>query len=299
MKPSLDKFSDNVQALLDIYGRKNTEFSGCRGQIDQTWGMLSQFADQQKDAPRLRARPPTPSPLALSWPAIVIAILAGFGLILIFRRPIGQITAAMRRLAEGVLDTAIQGDKRSDEIVGDMARALSIFKANALEKLRVENLSEEQRLAAEAERLRNDAEKAGQSGTDRLCRSSAGSIPAPALRWRSETCAISTPFSGGLDQLRQDFNGSLERLNETLAQIRQDAHSIQAQWQCHARICRRTVAPHGIAGRLARTDRRCRGPITVTVRQTAGRQGRPTQSSAIHARMPRFRPRSLPMRSIP
>jgi methyl-accepting chemotaxis protein len=271
IKPALDSFSDNAQALLDIYNRKNSEFSDAANQIDQTWGLLSQFADQQKDAAKQESASANSISIGVVIAGIGIAIVAGFGLILIFRRPISQITAAMRRLAEGVLDTAIHGDKRSDEI-GDMARALGIFKANALEKLRVENLSEEQRLAAEAERLRNDAEKqANQEQIDFAVRQLAQS-----LRQLSDgdlTCAISTPFSGGLDQLRQDFNGSLERLNETLAQIRQDAYNIQANGNAMRasadELSRRTETQ---AASLEQTAAAV-DEITVTVRQTASRAG--------------------------
>ncbi len=271
IKPVLDKFSDSAAALLDIFNRKNTEFSAAATQIDQTWSLLSQFADQQKDQAKAESMSANSISISVVVAGIIIAILAGIGLILIFRRPIGQITSAMRRLAEGVLDTSIQGDNRRDEI-GDMARALGIFKANALEKLRVENVSEEQRLAAEAERRRNDAEKqASQEQIDFAVRQLAQS-----LRQLSDgdlTCAISTPFSGGLDQLRQDFNGSLERLNETLAQIRQDARNIQANGNAMRasadELSRRTETQ---AASLEQTAAAV-DEITVTVRQTASRAG--------------------------
>lgn len=271
LKPTLDGFSDNAQALLENYNLKNTEFSAAAAQIDHTWTLLSQFADQQKDAAKSESTSASSISIGVVVAGIVIAILAGIGLILIFRRPIGQITAAMRRLAEGVLDTAIHGDTRRDEI-GDMARALGIFKANALEKLRVESLSEEQRIAAEAERLRNDAEKqASQEQIDFAVRQLAQS-----LRQLSEgdlTCAIATPFSGGLDQLRQDFNDSIERLNETLAQIRHDAYGIQANGNAMRasadELSRRTETQ---AASLEQTAAAV-DEITVTVRQTASRAG--------------------------
>lgn len=271
LKPTLDGFSDNAQALLENYNLKNTEFSAAAAQIDHTWTLLSQFADQQKDAAKSESTSASSISIGVVVAGIVIAILAGIGLILIFRRPIGQITAAMRRLAEGVLDTAIHGDTRRDEI-GDMARALGIFKANALEKLRVESLSEEQRMAAEAERLRNDAEKqASQEQIDFAVRQLAQS-----LRQLSEgdlTCAIATPFSGGLDQLRQDFNDSIERLNETLAQIRHDAYGIQANGNAMRasadELSRRTETQ---AASLEQTAAAV-DEITVTVRQTASRAG--------------------------
>ena len=68
---------------------------------------------------------------------ILIAMAAGAALVMTLKGPIGQITSAMRRLAEGKLDTSISGEKRRDEI-GDMARALSVFKGNAIAKVEME-----------------------------------------------------------------------------------------------------------------------------------------------------------------
>ncbi len=89
---------------------------------------------------------------------ILLSILGGIALVLTLQRPISHITAAMRRIAEGALDTSISGEQRHDEI-GDMARALGIFKENAISKIRIEEQSDEERAAAEHERQRNDAEK--------------------------------------------------------------------------------------------------------------------------------------------
>src|SRR5690606_32980243 len=91
---------------------------------------------------------------------IAISVLAGIGLTLTFKGPISQITGAMRRLAEGKLETAIVGDNRIDEI-GDMARALGVFKNDALAKVEIEERSKAERVKAEEERLRNDADKRG------------------------------------------------------------------------------------------------------------------------------------------
>ena len=269
MKPMLDTMSNNAQSLLNIYDRKNKEFAAAAAQIDQTWGLLSEFANQQKDAAKAQSASANGISVAVVVAGIIIAVLAGIGLIVIFRRPIGQITDAMQRLAQGLLDTDIRGDRRADEI-GDMARALGVFKANALEKLKIEAMSEDQRQAAEAERLRNDAER--QASQEQI--NFAVSELALSLRKLADgdlRCAITVPFAGGLDQLRNDFNSSIERLNETLVMIRQDASAIQANG----------AAMRGSADELARrTETQAASleetaaaveEITVTVQQTAGR----------------------------
>lgn len=271
MKPALDKLTADAQSLLDLHDRKNKEFAAAAAQIDQTWGLLSTFAEQQKDIARTESTSASTISVGVVAAGIVIAILAGIGLILIFRRPISAITSAMRRLAEGTLDVAIQGDTRRDEI-GDMARALGVFKDNAIEKLRVESRSEEQRRAAEQERVRNDAEKqAGQEQIDFAVQQLAQALE--NLSGGDLACTIDTPFAGGLDRLRRDFNASVARLNETLAQIQEDAFSIQANGNAMRNsadeLARRTEAQ---AASLEQTAAAV-DEITVTVRQTAGRAG--------------------------
>ena len=60
------------------------------------------------------------------------------GLIVVFgvTRPLGGMTGAMGRLAQGDLEVAVTGTERGDE-VGQLARALQVFKDNALEARRL------------------------------------------------------------------------------------------------------------------------------------------------------------------
>ncbi len=65
-------------------------------------------------------------------------------------RPIQDMTESMQQLAEGDLDVDIGYQKKADE-VGDMARALNIFKANAQDRKRLETeaAAREQHMAEE------------------------------------------------------------------------------------------------------------------------------------------------------
>jgi methyl-accepting chemotaxis protein len=82
--------------------------------------------------------------LALNGVMMLVALaltIAGF--VIVHRRvssPIRRLTGAMRRLAEHDLATELQGTDRTDEI-GDMSRAVAIFKQNMLE---ADRLSAEQ-----------------------------------------------------------------------------------------------------------------------------------------------------------
>ncbi|NKK04253.1 methyl-accepting chemotaxis protein, partial [Rhizobium leguminosarum bv. viciae] len=133
--------------------------------------------------------------------------------------------AIMRRIAEGALDTNIAGEQRFDEI-GDMARALGIFKENAISKIRIEEQSEEERIAADHERQRNDAEK---REMDRQIEFAVSELAAGLARMSQGdiSTTIDAPFIGQLEQLRGDFNGSMRRLQATMTQIRNNVQMIQ------------------------------------------------------------------------
>ncbi|MCG5241679.1 methyl-accepting chemotaxis protein [Azospirillum doebereinerae] len=85
--------------------------------------------------------------------AAALGIATSFGVaILMVRRtvsaPIQRLTNGMRDLAGGALDIAVTDQDRRDE-VGGMAKALQVFKDNALERVRLEAAQAEERLAKE------------------------------------------------------------------------------------------------------------------------------------------------------
>jgi len=88
---------------------------------------------------------------------LLLAWLIGIGV----ARPIGGLTAAMRRLAAGELDTEVPHDGRRDEI-GEMARAVVVFRENGREVRRLQDEQEELKRRADAER-RADMERIAHS----------------------------------------------------------------------------------------------------------------------------------------
>jgi methyl-accepting chemotaxis protein len=281
LPPAIQQMEADSAALVDLDAQRDAVYGAAEKQVNVIWGHLTSFAETQKNsASQDRVRANTISVTATAV-GIVIAILAGIGLVLTFKKPIGQITQAMRRLAEGRLETSIQGNARVDEI-GDMARALGVFKENALAKVRMENESAEARAAIDAERARNDAERriseeqisfavnALAAGLDRLAH---GDL----------TRSIDTPFSGSLDRLRADFNASLTTLRDTLSQIQDNALTIQANGS----------AMQGAAGDLSqRTEAQAASleetaaavdEITATVRNSADR-AREANTIVVNAR---------------
>ncbi|MCW2247647.1 methyl-accepting chemotaxis protein [Azospirillum fermentarium] len=94
--------------------------------------------------------------LGILWSVagVVLVLLVG-GIIGIARgviRPVVGMTAVMTRLADGDLSIIVPSTGRADE-VGDMAQAVQVFHANAIETERLRAEQENQRRQAEQERL--------------------------------------------------------------------------------------------------------------------------------------------------
>ncbi|OWZ91784.1 methyl-accepting chemotaxis protein [Sinorhizobium sp. LM21] len=271
LMPILTAMKKDAAALVEITVKRTADFDAAGQSINQIWTDLTEFAEQQKVAAGTERNEANQISVAATVAGVVIALLAGIALTLTLKKPIGQITAAMRRLADGRLDTTIDGDGRRDEI-GDMARALGVFKENALSKVRIEAESEEQRSRAEIERSRNDQEK---RELDRQIDLAVSELAAGLGRLAQGDLSrqIDVPFHGRLEQLRQDFNGSLIRLQDTLAQIRANAQAIQESGSSmhHAAdsLSKRTEAQAAsLEETAAAVDQ-----ITVTVRSSAERAG--------------------------
>ncbi|OQP86487.1 hypothetical protein BTR14_10760 [Rhizobium rhizosphaerae] len=216
-KDALAALSAQALAIVDLVTKRQTEFTVAGGKIDQLWGMLSQFAESQKQSAGAERVQANSISVGAMVAGMLIAMLAGAILVMTLKGPIAQITATMRRLADGALDTDVTGEARSDEI-GDMARALSVFKQSAIVKLSMEEEAERSRRQSEAERQRNEAERqeaARQSAfvvetlAGALSRLSRGDI----------SFSIDTPFAPHLDRLRHDFNASVAGLRETLTEV--------------------------------------------------------------------------------
>ncbi|MGJ7040847.1 methyl-accepting chemotaxis protein [Shinella sp. BE166] len=269
LAPVLERMDADSATLVTISTQRAADFDAAGQSIDTIWNLLSQFAEEQKTSAGSEREKANQVSVLATVAGVAIAVLAGIALVLTLKGPIGQITGAMRRLADGFLDTGISGEGRRDEI-GDMARALGVFKQNALSKIRIEAESEEQRSAAEAERARNDAEK---QAFDRQIDFAVNALAAGLGRLAQGDLSrqIDTPFSGRLEQLRQDFNISLVRLQDTLGQIRNNALSIQRSGadmlSSGDALAKRTEAQASSLEETAAAVEQ----ITVTVRSSAER----------------------------
>ncbi|MBY2914658.1 methyl-accepting chemotaxis protein [Rhizobium leguminosarum] len=162
---------------------------------------------------------------------IGIAVLAAVGFSVVVAQkgiagPMTQLRLRMSRLAEGDTTSDVSGLDRGDE-VGQMAKAVSVFRDNAIERARIEARAETDRDVSDSERRDREAQKAREASEldravtalgDGLRRLAAGDLASH----------IAEPFVAHLDALREDFNNSVEKLNETLHTVGANARAIGA-----------------------------------------------------------------------
>ncbi len=144
--------------LAEATSERVREYLDAREQLDQVWAQLTKILRVQKQSAGSERQQANSISVTTTAIGIILSITGGIALVLTLQGPISQIAAAMRRIADGALETAILGAERHDE-VGDIARALTVFKDNAIAKIRIEQLSADERGANELERRRNEAQK--------------------------------------------------------------------------------------------------------------------------------------------
>ncbi|MGR9195382.1 methyl-accepting chemotaxis protein [Rhizobium leguminosarum] len=162
---------------------------------------------------------------------IGIAVLAAVGFSVLVAQigiagPMAQLRQRMTRLAEGDTTGDVSGLDRGDE-VGQMAKAVLVFRDNAIERAQIEARAEADRNVSDSERREREALKVREASEleravtalgDGLRRLAAGDLASH----------IDEPFVAHLDALRADFNNSVEKLNETLHTVGANARAIGA-----------------------------------------------------------------------
>jgi methyl-accepting chemotaxis protein len=207
--------------------------------------------------------------LAIGAGVMIVVGMLAYAAIRASIRPLGILTGSVETISSGNLDVSVPYLDRKNEF-GGIARALAVFRENALSKLQMEIESENRRLETDEERSRRDLEK---REMDREIDFAVNAIAAGLGRLSQGdlTQQIETPFTGRLEQLRTDFNGSVTRLQETLCHIRDNAQAIQRNGgrmlSSADALSKRTEAQ---AASLEETAAAVE-EITVTVKSSSGR----------------------------
>ena len=160
---------------------------------------------------------------------VIVSLISLVGF-LVFARSIAAVikktTNTMARLAAGDLNVEVQGQARPDEI-GAMARAVQVFKQNAIERVRLEQEAEANRGMSEREQIEREKEKAKdaadvQFAVDNLA-AGLSKLADGDVSYR-----IDQPFVTRLDGVRSDFNNSADKLQSALNRVSQNARGIDS-----------------------------------------------------------------------
>jgi methyl-accepting chemotaxis protein len=141
------------------------------------------------------------------------------------RRPLETIISTMRQVAEGRLDADIPYVSRRDE-VGEMARAVQVFKHNAVERGRLEAEAIASRSQTEAARKRAAAERteAAEEQAEVVRRLGDG---LKDLAGGDLTVRLGEGFSPSYAQIRDDFNEAIDQLKTTILLVVESAGAIK------------------------------------------------------------------------
>lgn len=243
LRPDLDRIASAVSAFRDQYRRvvEATEERNVRlyRQMDRIGpevlrtleGLVEQVTEQQNTLgpAAQRANADMVALIAgLSGLAFLLATTVGMLLGRMLSRPIVEITSVMRRLSRG--DTEIDVDTRRRDEIGDMGRAVIVFRDGLVERRRLREEQEAAKAKAEEERKQALARLAGAfeatvravvddvAGTAQQVKSSAGELSATAERTldrASSVAAASGQASGNV----QTVASSAEELAASIAEI--------------------------------------------------------------------------------
>ncbi len=164
--------------------------------------------------------------LAVTVFTSIIALAAFFLFAKSLGNAIGRLTSTMGRLASGDLTANVEGEDRPDE-TGAMARAVQVFKDNALKTRELERQADEQRNMTEEQRRQN-AEK-DRLRAEQMAEATNGlAMGLKHLSSGDLTFQLDRAFAADFENLRSDFNATVNQLRGTLGSVAQATSSIDS-----------------------------------------------------------------------
>ncbi|WP_320199048.1 methyl-accepting chemotaxis protein [Agrobacterium sp. rho-13.3] len=252
-QPEILKAIDEMQATATVFykelaepqmaARKTTEApiseiieigrNQAKGQLDNFRAAAAKIREQlaTASASQIAAQEKAHSNLELALlgggaAAGVVAVLLIWALSRTIVAPIVGMTNAMSRLAGGDMSVDVPALDRGDE-VGKMAKAVLVFKESGIEKSRLADESDRMRFSTEAERRQNEAEKERAEAEQMFAREELAK-GLQALSDGNLAYRIESPFTQFIEPLRINFNTSLDKLQDALRNVGENASAINA-----------------------------------------------------------------------
>ena len=203
---SFQQDTQDVFVSVDLSGTEVYTMGRPLRVFDREWGMIGQIDLAEVNAPIAAIRNKM---IGVSLLVAILSILIGGWVARSFVSPLGRLGSAMQQVAQKDYDVTLPDQDRRDEI-GTLARNLLDFR----DKLQ----------ASDATQAAREAEQETQKDiVERL------SLGLGHLSRGDLTQKIETRFDGAYDQLRQDFNHTVDKLNDALGSLRSRADSIRGR----------------------------------------------------------------------
>lgn len=175
----------------------------------------------------------------------VLGLLVAFGLLgavlrYLVTQPLGAMTAAMSRLAEGDLSVTVDGAERRDE-VGSLARSLTVFRENAVAARRAE---------AEAEAERRRAGEAARAAVNRVAaefEASVGEVVRGVASAATEMQSAAQSMSGTANAAGQRAHSVATAAGQATTNVNSVAAAAEELSSSIAEIARQVTRASGIA----------------------------------------------------
>jgi methyl-accepting chemotaxis protein len=228
LKPEeLDQFAEGAVLVADIDAQT-------RGTIDEMVKFDNALlAENAQAAADLRAQS-SGSLVAMGVVGLLATMIVGaFTLWLSSSKiagPLSRLSERMDALAKGDLAVEIEGQGRRDEI-GEMSRAVLVFKEAAIENARLEREAGEHRAQAEGERARN--EQAQRQAIEQERAIVASSIGAALSKLAAKDLAYRLPadIPEAYRKLQVDFNAAIGQLEEAMRTVTASSSAIHSGTQ--------------------------------------------------------------------
>jgi methyl-accepting chemotaxis protein len=260
--------SGNQQAVNQSLDRLNTIYQAHRAIVQDIVNKANAFDQSNQDQAAAKITLYTTIMLASAL-VLLIGIMIGLRIInLKVLRPVNQMAGYMNRLAGGDFSAEVPYQTRRDE-VGNMVKSVKIFRDAILRQREAEAGLAAAQQAAEAERARNETQKAEAAAAQKfvLDAFAAGLV---AFANGDLTCHINTWFSAEYKTLRMDFNDAVTKMQSTMRRIMATTGNVETGTEEILRAAsdlshRTATQAAGLEEASAALDQ-----LTATVRTTSG-----------------------------
>ena len=186
------------------------------GYLFTAWSIADITADAQNEV--LKS-------LLIQLLVITVAVLAFlFAMRRLVGRPIRTLSARISDLQAGDLDSPVDHQHNGDEI-GVLARALEVFRNEAITKVEKDRLASEQRQSLDEERARNARMAEETSGVQRTVMAQLGQA-LEKLAGGDFSCKLNG-LGPDFEKLQRDFNNMVEAVAAALTEIKEASHAVE------------------------------------------------------------------------